>query len=101
MVVRSANVIRAKVEALLAQYGVTKAPIDVIGLAEKLGSEVKFSPFEDHKQLSGMIFRDDERVIIGVNSLHPKTRQRFTVAHEIGHLLLHRGDKLFVDEEFR
>lgn len=28
--------------------------------------------------------------IIGVNSLHPPQRQRFTLAHELGHLQLHR-----------
>ena len=43
-----------------------------------------------------MLFRDNDRTIIGVNSAHSSTRQRFTIAHEIGHLFLHKG-KLFVD----
>jgi Zn-dependent peptidase ImmA (M78 family) len=29
-------------------------------------------------------------VIVGVNSLHAPNRQRFTLAHEIGHVVLHR-----------
>jgi Zn-dependent peptidase ImmA (M78 family) len=33
------------------------------------------------------------------NSRHPATRQRFTIAHELGHLLLH-GDELHIDEGF-
>lgn len=32
---------------------------------------------------------------IVVNSTHPPERQRFTVAHELGHFLLHRNDSDF------
>ena len=35
--------------------------------------------------------------MIGVNATHPKTRQRFTMAHELGHLLLHEDRKMIVD----
>jgi Zn-dependent peptidase ImmA (M78 family) len=67
-------------------------------LALHLGTEVRYEPFEG--ELSGMLFREKERVVVGVNALHAKTRQRFTVAHELGHFLLHRGD-LFVDKNYR
>jgi Zn-dependent peptidase ImmA (M78 family) len=43
-----------------------------------------------------MLFRDAGRVVIGINSTHAKTRQRFTIAHECGHLQLHAG-KMYVD----
>jgi Zn-dependent peptidase ImmA (M78 family)/DNA-binding XRE family transcriptional regulator len=38
--------------------------------------------------LSGLIFAYEEGAVIGVNSEHPETRQRFTTAHELGHYLL-------------
>lgn len=32
--------------------------------------------------------------------MHPETRRRFTIAHELGHLLLHKDEKLHIDERF-
>jgi Zn-dependent peptidase ImmA (M78 family) len=43
--------------------------------------------------------RPDGSGVIGVNSEHPKTRQRFTIAHEIGHLLLHGEEEFHIDEK--
>lgn len=39
--------------------------------------------------------------MIGLNATHAKTRQRFTIAHEIGHLHLHQGRPMFVDRSVR
>ena len=50
-----------------------------------------------------MVFIKENTPIIGVNSLHHPNRQRFTIAHEIGHLELHRGiltTSVHVDKEF-
>ena len=41
----------------------------------------------------------DRSAIIGVNSAQSVTRQRFTIAHEIGHLLLHKGEDVHIDEK--
>lgn len=47
-----------------------------------------------------MVYRHEGGgAIIGVNSLHSANRQRFTIAHELGHLVLH-GDELHIDEGF-
>jgi Zn-dependent peptidase ImmA (M78 family) len=48
-----------------------------------------------------MVYRDGDRIVVGVNSLHHPNRQRFTIAHEIGHLLLHRGKEVHIDRTFR
>src|SRR3954470_4270018 len=40
------------------------------------------------------------RYIIGINSSHPETRKRFTIAHEMGHLVLHQLDQVHVDKQF-
>lgn len=36
-----------------------------------------------------MAFVKDGKKVIGVNSLHSVTRQRFTIAHELAHFVLH------------
>lgn len=83
--------IRAEVEKVLAESAVNKAPVDVEVVAKSLGAEVRYSPFDG--ELAGMLVRGaDEHPIIGVNSLHHPNRQRFTVAHECGHLILHKGE---------
>lgn len=45
----------------------------------------------------------EEGWVIGVNRKHPKARQRFTIAHELGHYVMHRNDNgstEFEDEIF-
>ncbi|USK87293.1 ImmA/IrrE family metallo-endopeptidase [Peribacillus asahii] len=38
---------------------------------------------------------------ISVNKNHSRQRQRFTIAHELGHFLLHKGTAIHVDRNFR
>lgn len=45
-----------------------------------------------------MLVRAGERWVIGVNSLDAPARQRFTIAHELGHMLLHgKQQDMFID----
>lgn len=87
------------VRGLLEQYKISQPPVPVEALARSLGAPVRYSPFEG--DISGMVFRDADRIVIGVNSLHHPNRQRFTIAHEIGHMLLHKGVEVHVDRTFR
>lgn len=80
---------------LLEENAVRAAPVPVEEIARSLGAQVVYRPFEG--EVSGMVYRTRDEKLIGVNSSHPPNRQRFTVAHEIGHLVLHRGTKVFVD----
>jgi Zn-dependent peptidase ImmA (M78 family) len=66
-------------------------------LARDLGAEVKYEPTDEN--LSGFILRNrkEGRAFIGVNSTHHPNRQRFTIAHEVGHFLLHDHDAIHVD----
>lgn len=68
---------------------------DVIRLANDLGVKIfaeDLWPYEsgylEYAPTSGS--PSNYRVV--VNSRHPPERQRFTVAHELAHFLLHRGD---------
>lgn len=80
---------------LLDKHGIDAPPIDVEKIARRLDVDVRYEPFDG--ELSGALYRDvDERAVLGVNNWHAEVRQRFTIAHELGHLLLH-PDELFVD----
>src|SRR5579862_1978399 len=86
---------RRKAAELIQSAKIVQAPVPVEKLAERAGASVRYEPFEG--QMSGLLYRTDGGSIIGVNSLHPAVRQRFTVAHEIGHLLLHEP-QFHIDE---
>lgn len=72
----------------------TTAPVDVVKVAAAFGLNVYAEPLPDG--VSGKIVRrpdfgSSSGYSIIVNSSEPKTRQRFTVAHEIAHFILHRA----------
>ncbi len=81
----------------------SKAPVDVVGLANDLGIRVRYKTYED--DISGELVRvDGERFEIFVNALDSVTRQRFTIAHELGHFIYHRdliGDGVGDDRAYR
>jgi len=71
-----------------------QSPVDVTGIARELGLavwELKTLPAEK----SGKIWKDPHGgpsgFSIGLNAREPLSRKRFTLAHEIGHFLLHKG----------
>jgi Zn-dependent peptidase ImmA (M78 family) len=81
---------------LLADYGVATLPVPVEHIAVSHNIQVVRSAGEWSE--SGFLLRDEQRVIIGVNSRNAPKRQRFTIAHELGHWLLHKGKPLIVDQ---
>ena len=90
-----------RAKELLARLSIKSPPIPVEKIAKALGAQVRFAPFDD--ELSGMVHIKDGVPIIGINSLHHPNRQRFTIAHELGHLELHRQmitSNVHVDKEF-
>ncbi len=64
------------------------APVDVVGLSSALGVPVHEAFLA--QGISGMIERSGDGYQIVVNAMDSPTRQRFTVAHELGHYMLHR-----------
>lgn len=83
------------------------APVRVVSLAGAFGINVWNASMEDH--ISGKLTRNDPKLsgvsgfAILVNNAHPRNRQRFTIAHEIGHFILHRkllDDGDVVDDTF-
>lgn len=89
--------IREQTRKLLAEYEIIVPPVDVEKLAQSLGLQVRYQYAED--SLSGFLVKDANtgRNIIGVNNGHSLNRKRFTIAHEIGHYILHEKEFLHVD----
>jgi len=95
------STIQKRVKDLLEEHGVSTAPVPVERIAKALDAQLRFSPLDD--ELSGMVYVKDGTPIIGVNALHHPNRQRFTLAHEVGHLVLHRAEitrQIHVDKGF-
>ena len=88
---RAQEKVQRQVSELIRKNGVTRPPVPVESIAENLGIEIRFEAAED--DLSGALIRKPKEVVIGVNSAHHPNRQRFTIAHEIGHFILHKGNK--------
>lgn len=88
--------IAKQADELLALAKITKAPVQVLDVAKAAGVVVKFGALPD--ELSGFLMHDSGEVILGVNSLHSPRRQAFTIAHELGHHLLHPRTN-FVDHK--
>lgn len=94
--------IKRGVQDLLATPGAEARPVPVNLIARARGIEVVFQPVKnDEEDVSGFYFRDGDRRVIGVNSNHPLARQRFTIAHELGHHVLHDSEGLHLDQAFR
>jgi len=68
---------------VLGRAGVTRPPVDPQAVAEDL--DVLVVAWELPNEISGILMVDGGLACIGVNEAHPETRQRFTVAHELGH----------------
>lgn len=70
--------------------------IPITKLAKHLNVEIKTAEFAE-PNVTGLLFYGDkskgENPKIFVNIEHPPQKQNITIAHEIGHLLIHKPDK--------
>lgn len=88
--------VRKKANEVYKKYSL-KTPINLVKLANDLDYKVKISDLsnmdkDDLNTVSGAILYDDKTILI--DSRQNPNRQRFTLAHEIGHLILnHRGSE--------
>ena len=73
-----------------------KPPIPVFEIIEFLGYDVDFRKdglYEDHNYLGGLLI-DEKIVELNENLSNQEGRMHFTVAHEIGHIVLHAENSL-------
>lgn len=71
-------------------------PIDVQAIIQAHNIAIRKQPLEE--VVSGMLVVKKGHAIIGVNESHHLNRQRFTLAHELGHFILHgNSSSVFID----
>lgn len=86
------------VSSLLEDFGVSEAPVPIERIVKGSGITLQSG---DLGEVSGLLARSLAKTTIGVNSSHPRTRQRFTIAHEFAHYILHEGIVSHIDKEYR
>lgn len=62
---------------------------DLIDTLETKGIKVIITRYDGHKHFNGLAARVNHSPVIVVGKHWPGDRQRFTLAHELGHLILH------------
>lgn len=83
------RLVKRRARDLLDDAGVDHPPVNPISMAHQQGLDVKFVSFSgDFSQVSG--FYDPDEKAIYVNKNESPLRQTFTIAHELGHALLHK-----------
>ncbi len=82
------NQIRAKVTRLLDECGLSSPPVKISHIIKHLDIFVDkgLTDFLESNKISAFIDLEDK--IIEYNDRHPTVRKRFSIAHEVGHLVL-------------
>ena len=78
-----------------------KPPIPVFEMIEFLGYDVDFRKdglYENHNYLGGLLI-DEKIVELNENLSNQEGRMHFTVAHEIGHIVLHANGDMKSEEQ--
>lgn len=81
------------------KYNSNKIAVDVKKIAKKLGIDVVYKDFPKNDEISGLVKRagKNNRPVIAINKTHTSGRKNFTLAHEIGHFVLHSTRPLHID----
>jgi Zn-dependent peptidase ImmA (M78 family) len=91
--------IEGKAEEILQRTSALWVPVPVDRVA--LGLNLRVEPAELGDDVSGVLVIEHGIGTIGYNATHPHVRQRFSVAHEIGHFVLHGTQRqLFIDKRY-
>ena len=90
----SAALPRDTADALLEAADVTSPPVPIEDLIAGCGVRVLEWKFKD---IDGLVLELDSGAVIWVNRTQARTRQRFTLAHELGHHLLRHADTFHLD----
>ncbi|TGN17344.1 ImmA/IrrE family metallo-endopeptidase [Leptospira idonii] len=80
--------IQAIVDRLLDFFQIS-IPVDLENLVVQLGGKINYTSLES--DLDGLIQKVGFAFQISIDNNKPKSRNNFTIAHELGHLFLHMG----------
>ena len=90
--------IEKETQDLLDSLKINELPIPVIEVAKRTGATV--TAFDLGDEISGIVQIKNGKASIGYNPNESKVRQRFTVAHELGHFMASKSndkDRIYLD----
>lgn len=85
---RVRNSVQPAIE-VLRFLGVSVPPVQVERICDALGIQLHAHDQGDPDVIGSLKYAESGQPVITVRAADPYRRQRFTVAHELGHLLLH------------
>ncbi|MHA7842049.1 MAG: ImmA/IrrE family metallo-endopeptidase [Winogradskyella sp.] len=84
-------------EGILNELNITSAKkIDIKKICEFYGVDVKSEDLD--VDISGLFVIKEKGNYIRYNANEPEHRKRFTIAHELGHFVLHKDTPLFISK---
>ncbi len=91
--------VKYQAEKLLSEHSVQNetGSVDVNEICHKLGFIVTSKEIQSN--VSGIAISDNSRKYVIVNPNESPERQRFTIAHELGHHILHEWRLLSIDSD--
>jgi Zn-dependent peptidase ImmA (M78 family) len=94
------NLLDQRAEQILRSTETYRVPVPIEVVAHRLKLRTEAAALGEN--VSGMLVVEENHGAIGYNSTHARVRQRFTIAHEIAHFVLHLKknlkSQLFIDK---
>lgn len=92
--------VRQMAKKILRESGITAPPVDLLQILRHNG--IKYEEVDDFPDtVDALIIEDGTTIYAAVNAQQHFHRQRFSLAHELGHYFLHRdntfGDPITID----
>jgi hypothetical protein len=84
-------------DMVLSMQGIQDPAVDVAGVIRSLGIQLYVQSL---RECAGAMEVEGNSATIMVERSDVRVRQRFTMAHELGHVLLHRDEMSFRDADF-
>jgi Zn-dependent peptidase ImmA (M78 family) len=83
---------------LITKYNIVELPVDIYKIMKSEG--ISFRDVDLPDEISGVLdMRDPSFPIILVDKKHHENRQRFSIAHELGHYFLHSMNGVHMDKQ--
>ena len=84
---------------LLTDHLVHVAPTPLDDIVKNNHIEITEREFPENSTIDALLIKKGGNATIVVNKSHSSNRKRFSIAHELGHCLMHTQDELYVDKD--
>lgn len=92
--------VEVQADRVRATWQLGTGPIrNLMDKMEEEGIKVILTPHDGEKKFDGLVAKANDHTVVVVGKDWPGDRQRFTLAHELGHLVLHGRLAASLDEE--